>query len=238
MWRQVVRRDSAVQEGLHEHTLDANHLEAGILTPRDRRRLTRSWNDNDFIDLHWRLHCVPPCTAMATSYNLYCTHSIISTPSKHFLPPSATSHQLRVLLHPVAAVNLVRESDRCSSPFPLLTSAIHWRIVTGDCTSSATNRPAFHPHQVAHLHPSNGTGRQSSGCLLGNPGSVCFQADEAATRQHGMNDNRFLVPEKRSTSSTYMEPQVLKGGPRHQVLIAVQAPRNRPSSTRRRSHCP
>ena len=171
LWRHVVRRDSAVQEGLHEHTLDANHLEAGILTPRDRRRLTRSWNDNDFIDLHWRLHCVPPCTAMATSYNLYCTHSIISTPSKHFLPPSATSHQLRVLLHPVAAVNLVRESDRCSSPFPLLTSAIHWRIVTGDCTSSATNRPAFHPHQVAHLHPSNGTGRLSSGIWL-HPGSV------------------------------------------------------------------
>ena len=67
------------------------------------------------------------------------------------------------LLHPVAAVNLVRESDRCSSPFPLLTSAIHWRIVTGGCTSSATNHPVFHPHQVAHLHPSNGTGRQSSG---------------------------------------------------------------------------
>ena len=59
LWRQVVRRDSAVQEGLHEHTLDANHLEAGILTPRDRRRLTRSWNDNDFNGLHCRLHCVP-----------------------------------------------------------------------------------------------------------------------------------------------------------------------------------
>ena len=86
LWRQVVRRDSAVQEGLHEHTLDANHLEAGILTPRDRRRLTRSWNDNDFIDLHWRLHCVPPCTAMATSYNLYCTHSIIIIHPQQALP--------------------------------------------------------------------------------------------------------------------------------------------------------
>ena len=87
-----------MQEGLHEHTLDANHLEAGILTPRDRRRLTRSWNDNDFIDLHWRLHCVPPCTAMATSYNL-CTYSIISTPSTHLLPHVAPPPAAPIPLH-------------------------------------------------------------------------------------------------------------------------------------------
>ena len=116
LWRQVVRRDSAVQEGLHEHTLDANHLEAGIPTPRDRRQLTRSWNGNDFIDLHWRLHCVPPCTTMATSYNLCYTHSVISTPSKHLLPHTATSHQLRVHLHPVAAVHSARESVGVRAP--------------------------------------------------------------------------------------------------------------------------
>ena len=59
---------------------------------------------------------------------------------------------------------------------------------------------------------------------LGDPDSVCFQADEAATTTNTTRTTTDLVPEKRSTSSTYMEPQVLKGGPRHQVLIAVQAP--------------
>ena len=161
LWRHVVRRDSAVQEGLHEHT------PARITSRRGSRHHGIDGGSLALGTTTTSMACIAACiaclcTAMATSYNL-CTYSIISTPSKHFLPPFATSHQLRVLLHPVAAVNLVRESDRCSSPFPLLTSAIHWRLVTGDCTSSATNRPAFHPHQVAHLHPSNGTGRQSSG---------------------------------------------------------------------------
>ena len=191
LWRHVVRRDSAVQEGLHEHTLDANHLEAGIPTPRDRRRLTRSWNDNDFIGLHCRLHRVPLHRDGYELQPLHLLHDIHpqQAPPTPRRPPTrrpypATSHRLRVLRHPVAAVHLVRESVGVRAPSLCGFQHFPGERVTGNCTLSATSRPARNPHQVAAPFQSLQWNRPPVKRHLANyiPVQSCFQADEAAIR--------------------------------------------------------
>ena len=117
-------------------------------------------------------------------------------------PYPATSHRLRMLRHPVAAVHVQRKR-RCSSPFPLWTSAKHWRLASGDCTS---------PHSQPSNEPSPPRGNtfffppmESAAFVkrhLGDPDSICFQADEAATKTNTTRTATSMIPERRSTPST------------------------------------
>ena len=119
-------------------------------------------------------------------------------------PYPATSHRLRMLRHPVAAVHVQRKR-RCSSPFPLWTSAKHWRLASGDCTS---------PHSQPSNEPSPPRGNtffippmESAAFVkrhLGDPDSICFQADEAATKTNTTRTATSMIPERRSTPSTWI----------------------------------
>ena len=124
------------------------------------------------------------------------------TPPPIRRPYPATSHRLRMLRHPVAAVHVQRKR-RCSSPFPLWTSAKHWRRASGDCTS---------PHSQPSNEPSPPRGNtffippmESAAFVkrhLGDPDSICFQADEAATKTNTTRTTTSTIPERRSTPST------------------------------------
>ena len=84
LWRHVVRRDSAVQEGLHEHT------PARITSRRGSRHHGIDGGSLALGTTTTSMACIAACiaclwrTAMATSYNL-CTYSIISTPVERAL---------------------------------------------------------------------------------------------------------------------------------------------------------
>ena len=99
-------------------------------------------------------------------------------------PYPATSHRLRVLRHPVAAVHLVRESAGVRAPSLCGFQHFPGERVTGNCTLSATSRPARNPHQVAAPFQSLQWNRPPVKRHLATyiPVQSCFQADEAATR--------------------------------------------------------
>ena len=97
LWRHVVRRDSAVQEGLHEHT------PARITSRRGSRHHGIDGGSLALGTTTTSMACIAACiaclcTAMATSYNL-CTYSIISTPSTHLLPHVAPPPAAPIPLH-------------------------------------------------------------------------------------------------------------------------------------------
>ena len=97
LWRHVVRRDSAVQEGLHEHT------PARITSRRGSRHHGIDGGSLALGTTTTSMACIAACiaclcTAMATSYSL-CTYSIIPTPSTHLLPHVAPPPAAPIPLH-------------------------------------------------------------------------------------------------------------------------------------------
>ena len=73
-----------------------------------------------------------------------------------------------------------------SADFSNSLANCHWRLYL------VRDQPSSFPPPSSSTSSSLQWNRPPVKRHLGNPGSVCFQADEAATRQHGMNDNRFF----------------------------------------------
>ena len=140
------------------------------------------------ISLLWAYSVYFPATGLAlptasclSGHNI---HPQQAPPTPRRPPYPATSHRLRVLRHPVAAVHLVRESVGVRAPSLCGFQHFPGERVTGNCTLSATSRPARNPHQVAAPFQSLQWNRPPVKRHLANyiPVQSCFQADEAAIR--------------------------------------------------------
>ena len=138
-------------------------------------------------------------------------------------PYPATSHRLRVLRHPVAAVHLVRESVGVRAPSLCGFQHFPGERVTGNCTLSATSRPARNPHQVAAPFQSLQWNRPPvKRHLATSRFSLAFRQ---MRQQHDTRHERQQqVPASRSTYFFLKEPPGAEGWTKMPVLDRRPSP--------------